>query len=120
MKCPLNQVAAVWGALLGACRLHKNVELGQFAAERVFELEPHDAGPHLLLYNIYASARRWNDAAKIAFWAAIRIMKNIRICGDCHSAMKLVSKVMEREIIVRDSHRFHHFSSGFCSCGDYW
>ncbi|WOK95427.1 pentatricopeptide repeat-containing protein [Canna indica] len=52
--------------------------------------------------------------------APIRIMKNIRMCGDCHSAIKHVSKVMEREIIVRDTNRFHHFNGGTCSCGDYW
>ncbi|XXG72794.1 hypothetical protein AAC387_Pa07g1809 [Persea americana] len=52
--------------------------------------------------------------------ATIRIKKNIRMCGDCHSAIKFVSMVMEREIVVRDTNRFHHFSNGFCSCGDYW
>ncbi|XP_008775674.2 pentatricopeptide repeat-containing protein At3g24000, mitochondrial [Phoenix dactylifera] len=209
---PIQPTAAVWGALLGACRMHKNAELGKYAAERVFELDPHDAGPHVLLYNIYASAGRWDDAAKVRrmmkengvkkepacswveienlvhmfvanddshpqikeihkMWekidgkikeagyvpdtnhvllyvdeqereaklqyhseklalafallnmplrATIRIMKNIRMCGDCHSAIKHVSKVMEREIIVRDTNRFHHFSGGSCSCGDYW
>jgi hypothetical protein len=52
--------------------------------------------------------------------ATIRIMKNIRICGDCHSAFKYISKVYKREIVVRDTNRFHHFSNGSCSCGDYW
>ncbi|CAI0396449.1 unnamed protein product [Linum tenue] len=50
----------------------------------------------------------------------IRIMKNIRICVDCHSFMKLASGVLEREIVVRDSNRFHHFRDGECSCSDYW
>ncbi|KAH7674284.1 TPR-like protein [Dioscorea alata] len=211
-EMPIEPNAAVWGALLGACRMHKNVELGKFAAERVFQLDPHDSGPPVLLSNIYASTGRWTEAAGVRkmmkesgvkkepacswvevensvhmfvanddshpqieeilkFWeeinvkikevgyvpdknhvllfvdeeerearlqyhcekialafallnmppgATIRIMKNIRVCGDCHSAIKLVSKVMEREIIVRDKNRFHHFSKGSCSCGDYW
>lgn len=51
---------------------------------------------------------------------AIRIVKNLRICGDCHAAMKLISVVYEREIVVRDRNRFHHFKDGLCSCGDYW
>ncbi|KVH91617.1 pentatricopeptide repeat-containing protein At1g56690, mitochondrial-like [Cynara cardunculus var. scolymus] len=51
---------------------------------------------------------------------AIRIMKNLRVCGDCHSAFKLISQVMSREIILRDANRFHHFKDGLCSCGDYW
>ncbi|KAL6332141.1 hypothetical protein AAG906_001855 [Vitis piasezkii] len=50
----------------------------------------------------------------------IRITKNLRVCRDCHAYTKLVSKVIDRELIVRDAHRFHHFRDGFCSCGDYW
>ncbi|KAJ4975041.1 hypothetical protein NE237_008215 [Protea cynaroides] len=50
----------------------------------------------------------------------IRITKNLRICGDCHSAIKFISKIVNRVIIVRDIHRFHHFKDGMCSCGDYW
>ncbi|KAL5704824.1 Pentatricopeptide repeat-containing protein [Ranunculus cassubicifolius] len=211
-EMPIKPNAAVWGALLGACRMHKNTELGTFAAERVFELDPFDSGPPVLLSNLYASAGQWQDAARVRkmmkdvgvkkepacswveienavhtfvandvahpqmeeirnMWewvsgkikevgyipdtrhvllfvdqqereaklqyhseklalafallktspgSTIRIKKNIRICGDCHSAIKFVSKVMNREIIVRDTNRFHHFSGGTCSCGDYW
>jgi pentatricopeptide repeat protein len=50
----------------------------------------------------------------------IRIMKNLRVCDDCHIAIKLMSKVTGREIVVRDVSRFHHFKDGKCSCGDYW
>lgn len=211
-EMPIPSTAAVWGALLGACRMHKNAELGKFSAEKLFELDPHDAGPHVLLYNLYACTGRWTDAAEVRkmmkvggvkkepacswvviensthmfvanddshprmkeineMWekidakikeagyvpdtnyvllhvdehereaklqyhseklalafallnkppgAPILIMKNIRMCGDCHSAIKHVSKVMEREITVRDTNRFHHFSRGSCSCNDYW
>ncbi|KAK9267285.1 hypothetical protein L1049_009708 [Liquidambar formosana] len=211
-EMPIKPTAAVWGALLGACRMHKNMELGTYAAERVFELDPQDSGPHVLLSNIYASAGRWSDVAKVRkmmkesgvkkepacswveienavhmfvanddahpqreeicrMWekisekikkigyipdtshvllfvdqqerevklqyhseklalafallntppgSTIRIKKNIRVCGDCHSAIKFVSKVVGREIIVRDTNRFHHFHNGSCSCGDYW
>ncbi|KAF3964094.1 hypothetical protein CMV_011582 [Castanea mollissima] len=52
--------------------------------------------------------------------ATLRICKNLRICVDCHNAAKLISKAVEREIIVRDNKRFHHFKDGFCSCQDYW
>ncbi|KAM7499202.1 hypothetical protein LguiA_023616 [Lonicera macranthoides] len=211
-EMPIEPTAAVWGALLGACRMHKNMDLGAYAAERVFELDPHDSGPHVLLSNIYASAGKWSEAAKVrkmmkesgvkkepacswveienavhmfvanddahplreeifSMWekisrkikeigyvpdtshvllfvderereaklqyhseklalafallktspgSTIRIKKNIRVCGDCHSAFKFVSKVVEREIILRDTNRFHHFYDGTCSCGDYW
>lgn len=50
----------------------------------------------------------------------IRIIKNLRICGDCHSFIKILSNIEKREIIVRDNKRFHHFRDGHCSCGDYW
>ncbi|MCL7047575.1 hypothetical protein MKW94_025550 [Papaver nudicaule] len=50
----------------------------------------------------------------------LRVTKNLRICGDCHSATKFISKIYGREIIVRDINRFHHFKDGFCSCRDYW
>ena len=50
----------------------------------------------------------------------IRVFKNLRVCSDCHTATKFISKAIEREIVVRDANRFHHFQDGVCSCGDYW
>lgn len=50
----------------------------------------------------------------------IRVAKNLRVCGDCHQAIKLISKITGREIIVRDNNRFHCFIDGSCSCEDYW
>lgn len=50
----------------------------------------------------------------------IRVIKNIRVCVDCHTAIKFMAKIVGREIIVRDNSRFHHFKNGSCSCGDYW
>lgn len=51
---------------------------------------------------------------------AIRIVKNLRICKDCHEAFKYFSIVVEREILVRDVNRYHRFLNGSCSCGDFW
>ncbi|XP_031493283.1 pentatricopeptide repeat-containing protein At4g21065-like [Nymphaea colorata] len=51
---------------------------------------------------------------------AIKIMKNLRICIDCHTAMKFISLVYGRRIVIRDNKRFHHFEEGRCSCKDYW
>ncbi|KAL6124015.1 hypothetical protein ACLB2K_076531 [Fragaria x ananassa] len=50
----------------------------------------------------------------------IRIVKNLRVCEDCHEVSKIISEVFGREIIVRDGSRFHHFKEGKCSCLDYW
>ncbi|XP_020599889.1 pentatricopeptide repeat-containing protein At1g56690, mitochondrial-like [Phalaenopsis equestris] len=205
--------AVVWGALLGACRIHKNLEIAEIAAKKLLQLEAWNSGPYILLSNIYASSRRWEDVAKLRKAMSLRnvskspgcswlevdkivhmftggdliahpekqiiisllerldsllmesgyhpdfsyvlhdvdeeqkrhslryhserqavafgilkvpkgmpiyIMKNLRICGDCHIAIKLISKIMEREIVLRDSNRFHHFKDGSCSCRDYW
>lgn len=204
--------ATVWKALLAACRVHGNLELGERAATNLFELEPMNAMPYVMLSNMYSAAHKWDYAAKIrklmkskgivkepgCSWieinsmvhtfisedrghpreveiyskvdeiivrikeagyvpdmsfslhdmdregkevglayhsekltvafgllaappgAPIRIFKNLRVCGDCHSAMKYVSRVFTRHIILRDSNCFHHFREGECSCGDYW
>ncbi|XP_057815485.1 pentatricopeptide repeat-containing protein At4g30700 isoform X2 [Cryptomeria japonica] len=50
----------------------------------------------------------------------IRVVKNLRVCVDCHTTTKFISKIVAREIVVRDANRFHHFKNGQCSCGDYW
>ncbi|CAI0466818.1 unnamed protein product [Linum tenue] len=50
----------------------------------------------------------------------IRVMKNLRMCKDCHEAFKAISGIVERDFIVRDVNRFHHFRDGSCSCGDFW
>uniref|UniRef100_A0A9I9CF68 DYW domain-containing protein n=1 Tax=Cucumis melo TaxID=3656 RepID=A0A9I9CF68_CUCME len=50
----------------------------------------------------------------------IRVTKNLRVCGDCHEMAKFMSKSVSREIILRDSSRFHHFKDGSCSCRGFW
>ncbi|KAJ0971195.1 hypothetical protein J5N97_019154 [Dioscorea zingiberensis] len=197
----------VWGALLSACRVHKNVKLAEISARKLFELDPKNCGYYVLLSNVYADAGRWRDVEKmrvlmkqrkmvktpgyssvelkgrihvfligdrrhhrheeiyeyldkltvrmqeagyvpdtrsvlhdvdeeeketalrvhseklaVAFailstapGTSIQIVKNLRVCCDCHSAIKLIAKLVDREIVVRDSHRFHHFQDGSCS-----
>lgn len=52
--------------------------------------------------------------------STIRVMKNLRVCSDCHTAIKMISKIEMRKIVVRDNNRFHCFVDGQCSCNDYW
>ncbi|KAG6519441.1 pentatricopeptide repeat-containing protein At3g57430, chloroplastic-like [Zingiber officinale] len=52
--------------------------------------------------------------------STIRVAKNLRVCNDCHESSKFISKLVGRQIILRDTRRFHHFKDGSCSCGDYW
>lgn len=202
----------VWGSLLGSCRIHCNVDLAERASRRLFDLELTNAGNYVLLADIYAEAKMWDEVKQVrklleakglrkvsgcsmievkrkiysfrsvdeiniqieqihalllklsmemkhngyvpdtrivlydleeeekerillghseklavAFGLinsskgeAIRISKNLRLCEDCHSFTKLISKYTNTEILVRDINRFHHFRNGVCSCGDYW
>eukprot|EP01018_Ginkgo_biloba_P012655 Gb_23604 [translate_table: standard] len=211
-KMPFEANAMVWRTLLGACRVHGNLELGKHAAQCILELEPEDSATYVLLSNIYGAAGQWEDSAKVRklmddrevkkeagySWivvkngvhtfiardrshpqtaeiyakleqlnvqmkeagyvpdtdfvlhdvdeelkeqflchhseklaiayglistpsgTSIQIFKNLRVCGDCHTATKLISKIVGREIVVRDTNRFHHFKDGLCSCGNYW
>ncbi|XP_058107150.1 pentatricopeptide repeat-containing protein At4g21065-like [Magnolia sinica] len=212
MVMPIEPDVVVWGALLGACRIHHEFELGEHAAHRILELDPRHCGSLVFLSNVYARvgdkdgirnvkqmmgisrtkkmpAKSWmevndvvhqffagdtshpqndriysklDELAKqlehegylpntnsvvfsveeeekersmyfhsekiaIAFGlistpkgSSIRIVKNLRVCDDCHSVVKLISKIEKREIVLRDSNRFHHFVGGMCSCRDYW
>ncbi|ONK79849.1 uncharacterized protein A4U43_C01F10790 [Asparagus officinalis] len=50
----------------------------------------------------------------------IHIVKNLRVCEDCHDVIKMIAKIWRRDIVVRDRSRFHHFRHGECSCNDFW
>ncbi|KAL0919642.1 hypothetical protein M5K25_011753 [Dendrobium thyrsiflorum] len=209
---PSKPHSGAWGALLNACKIYRNIELGELALRKILEIETMNDGAYVLLSNIYADFRNWKGVSsvrelmkakgvrkepgcsvievaglvheffvgdkshpmyqeievmlgeinwrlKLAGYAAktnevlfdieeeekenaliwhseklaiayglialkegvtIRIVKNLRVCWDCHDVTKFISKVFEREIIVRDRNRFHHFKDGVCSCKDYW
>ncbi|GFP81803.1 pentatricopeptide repeat-containing protein at4g14050 mitochondrial [Phtheirospermum japonicum] len=57
---------------------------------------------------------------KSAPGSSIRVLKNLRVCGDCHTVLKFICSIVGREIVVRDANRFHCFKDGVCSCGDFW
>lgn len=50
----------------------------------------------------------------------IRVVKNLRVCEDCHTAIAFISSIEQRTIICRDTIRFHVFKDGKCSCAGYW
>jgi pentatricopeptide repeat protein len=211
-KMPFEPDAVIWRVLLGACKIHANLELCVRVSGHLWEVEPQNAANYVLLANSYAAAGRWDDVGKVRImmrdrgikkdpgcsWiefqnrvhtfvvddtshpqtlsiytlleklteqikeagyvpetnfvlhdvegerkehllcyhseklaiafgiinftpgTTIRVIKNLRMCGDCHTATKFISKVVGREIVVRDANHFHHFMDGFCSCKDYW
>ncbi|CAI0375814.1 unnamed protein product [Linum tenue] len=211
-EMPMEAGASIWGALLAASKMHKNLDTADIAARKLFVLEPENSGNYILLSNMYADAGMWDEVddlraaikgrgirknpgcswievngkvhlflgedrshteskeiylflealaermkaagyvpdttvvlhdvseeekernltthsekLAVAFGllntnpgVVLRITKNLRICGDCHTAFKFISKIYERVIVVRDLNRFHQFEKGTCSCGDYW
>ncbi|KAJ6678235.1 PENTATRICOPEPTIDE REPEAT-CONTAINING PROTEIN [Salix viminalis] len=71
----------------------------------------------------------WNHSERLALayglinspeGSTLKIFKNLRVCGDCHSVYKFASGILGRKIVLRDPYRFHQFSGGQCSCADYW
>lgn len=71
---PMKPDSVVWGALLGACNIYGNVEIGEIAAESLFKLEPWNPGNYVILSNIYASKSRWDRVSKLR-----KVMKSSQI-----------------------------------------
>ncbi|KAL5728662.1 hypothetical protein ACHQM5_001723 [Ranunculus cassubicifolius] len=57
--------SVIWGAILGGCKIHKNLEIAKVAADNLMQLEPENSGYYLLLVNMYAEANRWNEVAQL-------------------------------------------------------
>ncbi|XP_057967895.1 pentatricopeptide repeat-containing protein At1g15510, chloroplastic [Malania oleifera] len=212
-KMPIKPDPAIWGALLNACRIHRQVELGELAAQHIFEVEKKSVGYYILLCNLYAGSGKWDEVARIrktmkerglivdpgCSWVEVKgkvhaflsgdvfhpqieeinavlegfyekmeavglswledssigkvestkaeifcghserlaiafglintapgmpiwVTKNLYTCESCHNTVKFISKVVRREISIRDTEQFHHFKDGVCSCRDkgYW
>ncbi|MCD7467579.1 hypothetical protein HAX54_005100 [Datura stramonium] len=64
---PIEPDANVWGALLGACRIHGNLEMAEYVADRLFDFNPQTVPFYILMKNIYAEAGRWEDVARLKF-----------------------------------------------------
>lgn len=62
---PIEPDSVVWGTLLGACRIHQNAELGRRVAEKLFDMDPQDSGNYVLLSNLYASLRMWDEVEEV-------------------------------------------------------
>ncbi|PKA57383.1 Pentatricopeptide repeat-containing protein [Apostasia shenzhenica] len=101
--------------------LHRELRSAGYVPETKYVLHDVDeeAKKRALMYHSERLAIAYGLISTPA-GATIRVMKNLRICGDCHNAVKIMSKVVGREIIVRDNKRFHHFRNGVCSCRGYW
>ncbi|CAI0555513.1 unnamed protein product [Linum tenue] len=134
-EMPIPPSDFVWRSLLAACKVHGNPELGRKAAENLIALDPSDDSAYVLYSNVCSTNEEqkehnlWNHSERLALAFALintpegstlKVFKNLRVCGDCHSVFKFVSGILGRKIILRDAFRFHHFAGGNCSCSDYW
>eukprot|EP01018_Ginkgo_biloba_P019473 Gb_00852 [translate_table: standard] len=80
-RMPIKPDAAVWVSLLGACRIHTNLELGERVAERLFELNPNNAAHYVLLSNLYAVAGRWDGVEKVRKMMKDRKVQKMPACS---------------------------------------
>ncbi|RVW33620.1 Pentatricopeptide repeat-containing protein [Vitis vinifera] len=62
---PCGEHSVIWGALLGACRVHGNIDMLRFAAKKYFDLEPENAGKYVVLSNAYATFGLWDNVAEV-------------------------------------------------------
>lgn len=122
--------------LAGDMRHERNSEIYSKLAELMKEVEKLGYVPiwDEMLHEVNEKEKKevlWRHSEKLALafgvlsgaappGKALRIVKNLRICKDCHEAFKYFSIVVEREIIVRDVNRYHCFLNGNCSCRDCW
>ncbi|XVF11333.1 hypothetical protein REPUB_Repub08aG0018300 [Reevesia pubescens] len=102
MPIPRNDV--VWGALLLACRIHGDTELGEIAARGLFQLEPEHAGYYILMSNICAASDRWQEVGK--FHSADRVnpywQEIYRKVESLAVEMKMVGYVPELSCVLHD------------------
>lgn len=87
----------VWGSLLGSCRIHCNVELAERASAMLFELEPKNAGNYVLLSDIYAKSRMWNDVRRVRKQLESRGLQKIPSCSWIEVKRKIYSLVSIEE-----------------------
>ncbi|XP_050215576.1 pentatricopeptide repeat-containing protein At1g08070, chloroplastic-like [Mercurialis annua] len=81
-KMPILPDAAIWGSLLGSCKIYAEVELGESVIQKLVELEPDRDGAYMLISNLYSSANRWRDALK---WRKVMKQKHVNKTPGCSS-----------------------------------
>ncbi|XVE96401.1 hypothetical protein REPUB_Repub02eG0218500 [Reevesia pubescens] len=93
--------------------MSEKLELAGYVPDTNFVL--HDVDEEVKVGILYTHSEKLAIAFGLiatAEGSPIRITKNLRVCGDCHTFIKFVSAITKRLIIVRDANRFHHFNEG--------
>ncbi|CAH8385184.1 unnamed protein product [Eruca vesicaria subsp. sativa] len=64
-EMPMEPDSVIWGSLLAACKVHRNMTLGEYVAEKLLEVESSNSGPYVLLSNMYAENGQWEDVMNV-------------------------------------------------------
>ncbi|CAN6464609.1 unnamed protein product [Victoria cruziana] len=80
-EMPSQPNDSVWGALLGACRIHRNLAVGEYAANNLFLVEPDHAGYYVLMSNVYAASGKWNEVGRLREVMKFKGMKKPAACS---------------------------------------
>ncbi|XP_020226365.1 pentatricopeptide repeat-containing protein At1g31920 [Cajanus cajan] len=80
-RMPIKPNDVVWRSLLSACKVHLNLEIGVIAAENLFKLNQHNPGDYLMLANMFARAKKWNDVARIRTEMAEKHLVQLQTLG---------------------------------------
>ncbi|XP_047316942.1 pentatricopeptide repeat-containing protein At1g15510, chloroplastic [Impatiens glandulifera] len=109
-EMPMKPDPAIWGALLNACRIHKDVELGKMAAQNIFKMDDRSAGYYILLSNLFAETGRWDEVSQVrssmvekglaidpgCSWIEVKGKVNAFLSGDnFHPQIKELNAVLE-------------------------
>ncbi|KAK9943642.1 hypothetical protein M0R45_009245 [Rubus argutus] len=125
---PMFPDVVLWQTLLGASKTYGNVDMAEMASQKLVELGSEGCGDFVLLSNVYAAHKRWDDVGRLdeikfrikAYGYVAKTNHVLHDIGEEDKENALSYHFYNREIIVRDRARFHRFKEGFCSCRDYW
>ncbi|CAG7903967.1 unnamed protein product [Brassica rapa] len=128
---PVEPSVDVWETLMNFSRVHGDVELGDRCAELVEKLDATSTREWRNERVEKENKQEWTFGYKeeVAVVrklidsrprSSVTVLSNFRICPNCHDALKLMSEITGRQLIKRDSKKFHIFGKGLCSCNDRW
>ncbi|KAF5959067.1 hypothetical protein HYC85_000276, partial [Camellia sinensis] len=116
---PLRPDASVWVALLGACQIHRNIELGKFASDCLLEVDSENVGCYVLSSNIYANVGKWEGVDEVRSLARDSGLKNtwsfilgtnpIRTCDEIYKELevltakiKSIGYILDHSFVLQD------------------
>ncbi|XP_020084411.1 pentatricopeptide repeat-containing protein At1g31920 [Ananas comosus] len=81
MSMPMGPTDTAWRSLLSACKIHGNLELAECACRNLMQLDAQNSGDFIILADMYAKEKRWDDAARIRTEIANKELTQIPGCS---------------------------------------